>query len=60
MSMGCDYYRILYNDIVIAEHMTIETTMLVLKALFLEYWQEPSCSYIVEKMEEEDARTNDG
>lgn len=52
VNMGCDYYRILYNDIVIAEHMTIETTLLVLKALFAEYWKEPSCAYIVEKMEE--------
>lgn len=49
--MGCDYYRILYNDVVIAEHMTIGTTLIVLKALFAEFQNEPSCTYTVEKME---------
>lgn len=53
--MGCDYYRIIDNGNVIAEHMTIGTTLIVLKALFAEYWQDPSCAFTVEKMEANEA-----
>ena len=54
--MTCDYYRVLYGDIVIAEKMTLETALLLLKALFEKFWQEPSCQYTIEKMEQEGER----
>jgi len=47
--MNCDYYRILFHDIVIAEKMTLETALLLLKALFEKFWQD-SCQYTIEKM----------
>ena len=53
MSMACDYYRVLYRDIVIAERMTLETACILVKALFEHFWEEPSCQYTIEKMAEE-------
>lgn len=50
--MTCDYYRVLYIDIVIAEHMTLETAVILVKALFEHFWKEP-CQYTIEKMAEE-------
>ncbi len=52
--MNCDYYRVLYNEIVIAEKMTIETALLLVKALFEKFWQESDCHYTIEKMGEID------
>ena len=51
--MTCDYYRVLYEGIVIAEKMTLETALLLLEALFTKYWKEDSIHYTIEKMEEE-------
>ena len=51
--MTCDYYRVLYEDIVIAEKMTLETALLLIKALFEKFWQEKSCHYTIEKMPED-------
>lgn len=52
--MTCDYYRVLYEEIIIAEKMTLETALLLVKALFEKFWQEPNCHYTIEKMEEVD------
>ena len=49
--MGCDYYRVLYRDIVIAEKMTLETALLLMKALFQNFYNEPTLQYTLEKME---------
>ena len=51
--MTCDYYRVLFRDIVIAEKMTLETALLLLRALFERLYNEPSVQYTIEKMEEE-------
>ena len=52
--MTCDYYRILFRDIVIAEKMTLDTALLLMKALFQNYYNEPTLQYTLEKMEEEE------
>lgn len=48
--MCCDYYAIYYNEIVIAEKMTLETALLLLKALMTEYWKETDIQYTLKKM----------
>lgn len=48
--MCCDYYAIYYNEIVIAEKMTLETALLLLKALMTEYWKETDIHYTLKKM----------
>ena len=50
--MNCDYYRVLYKGIVIAERMTLETACLLVKAMFEKFYLEPSLQYTIEKMGE--------
>lgn len=50
--MCCDYYAVYYNDIVIAEKMTLDTALLLLKALMTEHWAEPDLYYTIKKMAE--------
>lgn len=50
--MCCDYYAVYYNEIVIAEKMTLETALLLLKALMTEHWREQELHYTLVKMPE--------
>lgn len=56
--MGCDTYSIIDTEsgITVAKSMPIETAIIMLKALFLEYWQEPGLKYTIkrERMEAND------
>ena len=47
--MSCDTYRIIDRGIVIASGMPIETALILLKALFLEYSNDTLISYTIEK-----------
>ena len=47
--MNSDYYRILFHDIVLADHMTLETALILLEALFQKFYNEPTCAYTIEK-----------
>ena len=49
--MGCDYYSVLYKDIVLAKHMTLDNAVLFVKALFLEYCAETDSAYTIRKEE---------
>lgn len=51
--MNCDYYRVMFHDIVIADHMALDTALILLKALFEKFWNE-SCQYTIEKESEDD------
>lgn len=51
--MTCDYYRVVYESIVIAEKMTLETALLLVKAMFEKFYSEPSLHYTIEKMKDE-------
>lgn len=45
--MNCKTYAIIVGDNVIAKGMPIETAMILLKALFMEYWQDPVAKYTI-------------
>jgi hypothetical protein len=47
--MSCDTYRIIDRGIVIASGMSLGTALIMLKALFTEYWAEPTIGYTIEK-----------
>lgn len=47
--MNCNTYAIIVGDNVIAKGMPIETAMILLKALFMEYWQDPVAKYTIER-----------
>lgn len=48
--MKNEYYKVLCGDIVIADHMTLETACILVKALFEQYWQELTLHYTIQKM----------
>ncbi|GEM_PF-5003155 len=45
--MNCDTYMIRCKREIIARGMTLETALVLLKALFLEFWREPTISYTI-------------
>lgn len=47
--MNCDTYRILDRGNAIAREMSIETALILLKALFTEYWRDTEIQYTIEK-----------
>ena len=54
--MSSENYRILFHDIVLADHMTLGTALILLEALFQKFYSEPSGQYIIEKLEAEEAQ----
>lgn len=52
--MNCDTYRIIDRGNIIASGMPIETALILLKALFLEYFNAAEISYTLEKERGED------
>lgn len=51
--MNSDNYRILFHDIVLADHMSLGIALLFLETLFQKFCNEPSVQYIIEKIPEE-------
>lgn len=47
--MNCDTYRIMDRGNIIARGMTLETALILLKALFQEYWHDTLVRYTIEK-----------
>lgn len=47
--MGRYYYRILFEGLVVAEKMSLETALILLRALFSTFLDEESCNYEIEK-----------
>ena len=47
--MNCDTYRIIYGGNAIASGMPLETALILLKALFLEYYNDTAIRYTLEK-----------
>lgn len=47
--MNCDKYRIMDRGNIIARGMPLETALILLKALFQEYWNDTLVKYTIEK-----------
>lgn len=47
--MNCDTYRIMDRGNIIARCMPLETALIMLKALLLEFREEPMISYTIER-----------
>lgn len=47
--MNCDKYRIMDRGNKIAGDMPLETALILLKALFQEYWNDTLVGYTIEK-----------
>ena len=47
--MACDYYSVWYGNVMIADHMFLDDALLLVKALFEKYWDDPSVFYTIKK-----------
>lgn len=47
--MNCDKYRIMDRGNIIAGNMSLEIALILLKALFQEYWNDTLVRYTIEK-----------
>lgn len=47
--MNCDYYSVLYGDLVLAKHMTLETAMILVEALFQKFFDEENVAYTIKQ-----------
>ena len=56
--MNSNYYRVVYEDIVIAEKMSLETALILVNALFEKFYCELTLHYTIERMYEEEKIAN--
>ena len=47
--MNIDFYSVFYNDIPLAQHMTLETAVILVEAMFQKYWREEDLHYTIKK-----------
>lgn len=49
--MNSDYYEVLVEDILVADHVSLNYAAIFLKAIFEEYYKEPSLKVSIKKMD---------
>ncbi len=54
--MELDKYKVLIDETTIAENMGIETALILVKALFEEYYNDYSMKVIIMKMEKQEEK----
>ena len=47
--MGCDYYSVMYSNIPLAQHMTLENALIFIEALFQKFFEEDDISYSIKR-----------
>ena len=47
--MGCDLYKVSTGSIDVARHMPLETALILVKALMVEYYAEPDLEYTIKR-----------
>ena len=51
--MGCDLYKVSTGNVDIARDMSLETALILVKALMLEYYADPDIEYIIKREKKE-------
>lgn len=51
--MGCDLYKVSTGSVDIARDMSLETALILVKALMLEYYADPDIEYIIKREKKE-------
>lgn len=51
--MSLDYYKVMDKREVVADHMDLETALILVKALFQTYYRESSLELTIAKMRED-------
>ena len=53
--MGCDLYKVTSGSVDVARYMPLETALLLIKALMMEYHADPDIEYAIKR----ERRTDD-
>lgn len=51
--MGCDLYKVTTGNVDVARYMPLETALILVKALMVEYYNEPDLSYTIQRERKE-------
>ena len=47
--MGCDLYNVSTGSVYVARYMPLDTALLLVKALMMEYYNEPELEYVIKR-----------
>ena len=47
--MGCDLYKVSSGNVDVARYMPLDTALLLVKALMIEYYNEPELEYTIKR-----------
>ena len=47
--MGCDLYKVSTGSVDVARYMPLETALILVKALMMEYYADPDIEYIIKR-----------
>lgn len=48
-SMGCDLYKISTGNVDVARYMPLDTALILVKALMVEYYNDPDLDYTIKR-----------
>ena len=54
--MGCDLYKVTTGNVDVARYMPLETALILVKALMVEYYNDPELDYTIKR----ERRTDEG
>ena len=55
--MGCDLYKVSTLNVDVARYMPLETALILVKALMIEYYADPNIEYIIKRERRTDEQT---
>ena len=53
--MGCDLYKVTTGSVDVARYMPLDTALILVKALIVEYYNEPELDYTIKRERRTDA-----
>lgn len=54
--MGCDLYKVTTGSVDVARYVPLETALILVKALMVEYYNEPELDYTIKRERRTDER----
>ena len=47
--MGCDLYKVITGSVEVARYMPLDTALILVKALMVEYYNDPELDYTIKR-----------